>query len=251
MDRAYFRFYAELNDFLAPHRQQTRFGHRLKERASIKDTIEALGIPHTEVDLILVNGESVDFDYLVQDRDDISVYPFFSGLDVVSLSQVRPAPLEPMRFVLDVHLGKLATSLRLLGFDALYRNDYGDEELATISSQDNRMLLSQDRGLLKRKIVTYGYFVRASDSWEQVLEVLRRFRLFEAIAPFSRCLECNGELKTVPKAFVSDRIPPLTREYYDEFSLCLNCDRVYWKGGHYERMQQFVDRVREAANSLS
>jgi hypothetical protein len=193
MLHAFFRFYGSLNDFLPPARQQTEFTHRLKDRGSIKDTIEGLGVPHPEVDLILVNGQSVGFKYLVQGGDRISVYPQFTRLDIAAISRVRPPPLSDYRFVLDVHLGKLAAYLRLLGFDALYQNNYDDDELAAISSQEARILLTQDRGLLKRSLVTYGYAVRSPYPETQLVEVLTRFQLQAAIAPLQRCPRCNGQ----------------------------------------------------------
>lgn len=243
MQRLVFRFYAELNDFLSPERKQTEFTHWLNEPASIKDAIEALGVPHPEVDLILVNGASVGFDYLTQNCDRVSVYPHFKALEVGLTSLVRPAPLTQTKFVLDVHLGKLATYLRLLGFDALYRNDYEDKELAQISSQQQRILLTQDRGLLKRSIVTHGYIVRSHEPEQQVKEVLERFHLHDAVAPLERCPRCNGELIAVDKAEIGDRILPLTRLHYDEFARCQSCGQIYWKGAHYDRIQQLIDRV--------
>jgi uncharacterized protein with PIN domain len=247
MIQAEFSFYAELNDFLPPQRRQVSFVYHLKEKASIKDTIEAIGVPHTEVDLIAVNGESVDFAYLVGDGDRIAVYPISASRDIELNSLVRPSPLQQVQFVLDVHLGKLVMSLRLLGFDALYRNDYDDEELAEISSREGRILLTQDRGLLKRSIVTYGYYVRSSDPQQQVGEVLRRFDLFEAIAPLRRCVRCNGVLESVTKAEIGDRLPPLTQKYYDEFARCLSCERLYWKGAHYEGIQKSIDHWQSLA----
>src|SRR5262249_31383318 len=156
MNRACFRFYAELNDFLPPGRRGVTFTYSFEGSPSIKDLIEALGVPHTEVDLILVNGESVDFAYRVREGDRISVYPVFESLDITPLLRVRPRPLRETRFVLDTHLGRLAAYLRLLGFDTLYRNDAGDDELARISSGEGRILLTRDRGLLKRSQVTHG-----------------------------------------------------------------------------------------------
>jgi uncharacterized protein with PIN domain len=243
MNQAKFRFYAELNDFLPPEKRQQAFSHTFELNPSVKDMIEALGVPHTEVDLILVNDHSVDFSYLLQNGDRISVYPVFESLDISPLVRVRPQPLRETRFVLDVHLGRLATYLRMLGFDTLYRNDYEDDELAHISSAEGRILLTRDRGLLKRSIVTHGYCLRATNPQQQLIEVLRRFDLFESVKPFQRCLHCNGLLQPVDKADISDRLPPKTRQYYDEFKHCRACDRIYWKGSHYQRMQQFIDRV--------
>lgn len=247
MPNAFFRFYGNLNDFLPPHRQQVEFARRIKDQGSIKDAIEALGVPHPEVSLILVNGESVGFDYWVQSDDRISVYPQGITPDRAAISRVQPPPLSQIRFVLDVHLGKLATYLRLLGFDSLYRNDYNDDELAQISSQEQRILLTQDRGLLKRSMVTYGYAVRSDNPEEQTAEILERFDLYSAIAPFQRCPRCNGKLVSVEKNSIQDQIPYYTRLHYDEFSQCQSCHQIYWKGAHYARIQSLIDRVRAHA----
>jgi len=240
---AFFRFYAELNDFLPRPRKQVTFEYAFEGRVSVKDMIEALGVPHTEVDLILVNGASVDFSYLVQDADRIGVYPVFEALDIAPLVRLRPAPLRDPRFVLDTHLGRLAAYLRMLGFDALYRNDYTDAELAEVASRDGRILLTRDRGLLKRAAVTHGYCVRETEPRRQLAEALRRFDLFGAVQPFRRCIRCNGPLEPVDKEAVAERLPPRTREVFDEFRLCRGCGQVYWKGSHYERMRQFVESV--------
>lgn len=244
MSHAFFRFYGNLNDFLPPHRQQVEFTNKIKNPGSIKDAIEALGIPHPEINLILVNGESVSFKYLVQRGDHISVYPQFATLDITAISQVQPSPLSEIRFVLDVHLGKLATYLRLLGFDTLYRNNYHDEELAQISRQEQRILLTQDRGLLKRSIVTYGYVVRSDDPEQQLVEIFQRFQLYALIAPFQRCPRCNGELALVEKTAIQNQIPYYTRLYYDHFAQCQSCHQIYWKGAHYQRIQSLMNWVK-------
>ncbi len=240
---AEFRFYAELNDFLPLTRQQRTFTYVFDLRAPVKDMIESMGVPHPEVDLILANGESVDFSYSVQNGDRISVYPMFESIDITPVLRVRPKPLRKTRFVLDVHLGRLATFLRMLGFDTLYRNDYDDAELAIISSSEGRILLTRDRGLLKRSIVTHGYCLRTTNPRRQLTEVLSRFDLFGAIHPFQRCLSCNGTLESVAKAAILDRLPPKTRQYYNEFRRCQACDRIYWQGSHYKRMQKFIENV--------
>ena len=246
-----FRFYAELNDFLSADRRQKSFSHAIQKKATIKDIIESLGVPHPEIDLLLVNGESVDFSYHVLDGDRISAYPYFSYLDIASLSKVRPQPQSQLRFIADVHLGKLVKKLRILGFDVLYRNSYTDAELARQSHRDRRILLTHDRGLLKHARVTYGYYVRSSDPWHQLLEVLHRYRAFDSIQPFQRCLSCNHLTKDVPKAAVYHRLPPFVRANHDDFRLCPDCDRVYWKGTHYERMKQFCADVLKSQFQLT
>ena len=248
MQRARFRFYAELNDFLPQPKRGQCFSYAFEAVASLKDTVEAFGIPHTEVDLILANGKTVTFSYLLRDGDRISVYPVFRSLDLGPLSRLQPRSEGEMRFVLDTHLGKLAAHLRMLGFDSLYRNDRRDEELAHISADQQRTLLSRDRGLLKRSLVTRGYLVRAAQPREQLLEVLRRFNLSGSVAPFRRCLDCNTLLQAVPKDQISHRLPPETRKHYDEFHACPGCNRLYWKGSHYQRMAVLIGRMIDSVN---
>ena len=245
MRQATFRFYAELNDFLPAERRDTDFTHKFLLPASIKDVIESLGVPHTEVDLILVNGVPVDFSYLVQGGNHVSVYPIATSRPVTSGVQLRPE-LDVFRFVLDTHLGQLATYLRMLGFDVLYQTRCEDEELAHTSAAEHRILLTRDRGLLKRGEVIWGYFVRATAPRAQLLEVLRRFNLFHLAAPFQRCLRCNSLLQPVPKESIQDRLPPRTAQCFDEFRICPSCDRLYWAGSHQEHMQRFIERILSA-----
>lgn len=248
MAEAWFRFYSELNDFLPRHRRQVAFSHAFTGRVSVKDLIEALGVPHTEVDLILVDGVSVDFAHLVEDNAHISVFPVFESLDVSGLVRLRPQPLRALRFVLDTHLGRLVTDLRLLGFDAKYDNGYSDEELARMSVVDGRVLLTRDRGLLKRGAVTRGYYVRATQPSDQIVEVLRRFDLAAQVAPFSRCLRCSGRLDPVDNAVILDLLPAGTRAHFAEFTRCSSCNRVYWAGAHYDALKR---RVADILSRLS
>ncbi len=245
MATASFYFQGELNFFLPPGKRDVKFIHVFEESPSIKDAIESLGVPHPEVAIILVNGESVDFSYLVQDGDEINVYPASATSNITHSISVQPEPLAVPRFVLDVHLGRLAASLRMLGFDTLYRNDYGDEELAQISSNEKRILLTRDTGLLKRGIVVYGYYVRQTNPEKQLVEVLQRFDIKKAVTPFKRCMRCNGLLAPVAKEMILDKLPPKTKEYIHDFHRCIDCDQIFWKGAHYDKMRQFVDEVLE------
>ncbi|MGA2591083.1 MAG: Mut7-C RNAse domain-containing protein [Bryobacteraceae bacterium] len=237
---ARFRFYAELNDFLPAERRMVAFAHIFVDAAPVKDMVESLGVPHTEIDLILVNGQSVDFSYIVRDGDRISVYPVFEALDITPLIRLRPLPLREPRFVLDTHLGRLAGYLRMAGFDTLYGKDCDDEELARISRDAGRILLTRDIGLLKRGMVTHGYYIRETAVRRQFPEVIRRFDLSGATRPFTRCLRCNAMLDAVARAEIAAQLPPRTAEFYDEFRRCPECRRVYWKGGHYRRMREFL-----------
>ncbi|WP_242393289.1 Mut7-C ubiquitin/RNAse domain-containing protein [Anaeromyxobacter oryzisoli] len=243
MSRARFRFYAELNDFLPPERRFLEFTHEFRGGPSVKDVIESLGVPHTEVDLVLADGESVDFAWILRDGARVSVYPVFESIDVAPLARVRPAPLREVRFVLDVHLGRLARYLRMLGFDARWRNDAGDEEIARAAATEHRIVLTRDAGLLKRRIVTHGYLVREADPRRQLAEVVRRLDLVRGIAPFRRCLCCNALLEDVRKEDVLDHLPPRVRERHERFRRCPSCGRVYWAGTHHRRMEQVIEEL--------
>jgi hypothetical protein len=246
MCQAIFRFYAELNDFLPPSQQGYPQIYRFDNNPSVKDAIESLGIPHTEIDLILVNSESVDFTYGVQHQDRISVYPMFESFDITPLLRVRPQPLRETRFLLDVHLGKLAHYLRMLGFDALYRNDYEDAQLAQLSRQEKRILLTRDIGLLKRSLVTHGYFLRETNPKKQLPEVLRRFDLYRAITPFQHCITCNGLMQPIQKIEATQHLPVDTVQHYDSFYRCNHCGKIYWKGSHYKKMQEFIAEIKNS-----
>ncbi len=238
-----FRFYEELNDFLPARVRKRPFYYALPRDATVKQAIEALGVPHTEVDLILVNGGSVGFGHRLSDGDRVSVYPQFEALDITPVLRLRDRPLRRPSFVADAHLGALARYLRMLGFDTLFRNDYGDAELVSISLAERRTLLSRDRSLLMRRELNHGIFVRAVDPKAQVREVVRRVDLARMVDPFSRCTVCNGTLDAVDKAAVAHRILIDVLKAHDAFWSCLACARIYWRGSHYRRMRSFVDEI--------
>ncbi len=241
MIQAAFFFHDELNDFLPRAKKGTIISCPINGDQSVKHLIESLGVPHPEVQHILVNGEIVQSGYLVRDGDRIEVYP-------ISPDEILKQRTYQYYFLLDNHLGRLAVYLRMLGFDALYQNDYQDDELAIIASQQKRILLTRDVCLLMRNLITEGYWVRSKIPREQLVEVVRRYALTGSIAPFRRCMRCNGLLQTVSKDQIVHRLEPLTKKYYDDFRLCPDCDQVYWKGSHYERMQIFLTQVISAAN---
>jgi uncharacterized protein with PIN domain len=240
MAKAIIRFYEELNDFLP---KAWRKGDRELEfspAVPVRHLIETLGVPHTEVELILVNGISVDLEHRVGDGDRISVYPMFEALDVSPLLRLRERPLRRVRLVVDAHLGRLARYLRLLGFDTLFQNDPGDAELARLAAQEGRILLTRDKALLMRREVTHGCYVRDTSPRQQLGGVVRRLDLYRQIRPFTRCMDCNGRLRPVTKQRVEAQLPARTRQLFDEFWQCLGCGRVYWRGSHFERMQALV-----------
>jgi uncharacterized protein with PIN domain len=247
MSRATIRFYAELNDFLPPRRRACDLVYEFHAPTGAKEAIESLGVPHTEVELVLINGESADFSRLLADGDRISVYPVFEALDVSSLVRVRPAPLRRTQFVLDGHLARLARYLRMLGFDTACYRQMNDQDLARVSAAERRILLTRDRGLLKRREVTHGYWVRATDARKQLLEIVDRFDLVGSIRPFSRCLRCNAPLREAAKAEVESQLPLRTRDCYQDFLRCDGCGGVYWSGPHHRRMLALVEEIRAQA----
>jgi uncharacterized protein with PIN domain/sulfur carrier protein ThiS len=238
--RATIRFYEELNDFLPPHLRKETFSARFQPGDTVKALIESLGVPHTEVDLVLVNGESVGFQHRLRDGDRMAAYPVFESLEIGAVSRVRPVPLREPRFVLDVHLGRLARLLRMLGFDSAYSNTADDGSLAAVSCLETRIVLTRDRELLKRTSVSHGYCVRSADPTRQLLEVLRRFDLRDRIHPFSLCLRCNSQLGPVSRQEAAGRVPAYVLEHYREFRSCPECSRLYWRGSHWENMRNFL-----------
>lgn len=240
MKTANFEFHAELLELLPKRLIAGAFPYEFNGIQSIKHLIEALGIPHTEVGRILVNGSIVPDNYLVQAGDKVEVFP--ARCERLQDGVLSANELE-FRFLLDNHLGKLAAYLRMLGLDSAYSNDYQDEQLAEIAEWEGRILLTRDRRLLMRKQVRAGYCIRSLDPVVQLKEIVRRFGLQRTAKPFRRCLRCNAILEDVHKGDILQRLEPLTRLYYDTFRICPSCQQIYWQGSHFIRMQQLVQDV--------
>ncbi|WP_028104207.1 Mut7-C RNAse domain-containing protein [Pseudoduganella violaceinigra] len=237
MVSATFRFYEELNDFLPRARRKVAFTVPCARAATTKHMIEALGVPHTEVELILVNGESSGFERPLCDGDRVAVYPKFERFDVRPLLRVRGEPLRTVRFVADAHLGGLARLLRMAGFDTLYDNRIDDPTVASLSQDEGRIALTRDRDLLKRRGITHGCYVRALKPALQFAEIFQRLDLAASARPFTLCLACNAPLQPVAKAEVAAQLPPSVRAAHDAFLTCDVCRGVFWRGSHWRRMQ--------------
>jgi uncharacterized protein len=239
-----FRFYEELNDYLPPDQRKQTITREITGTPSVKDAIESLGVPHTEIDLILVDGRSVRFDRRLRGGERVAVYPEFERFDISPLHRLRPKPLRETRFVADVHLGTLARFLRLLGFDTRYDNGLDDAELAAITSGEKRILLTRDVGLLKRKTVVRGQWLRSRDPEQQVAEVVGALHLKRALRPFTRCMTCNGGLVAIARDEVDSLVPPRVYRRFRSFKQCSDCQRVYWRGTHFLRLRSLVKKVR-------
>src|SRR5262245_12806681 len=241
-----FRFYEELNDYLPPAQRKRTITREITGTPSVKDAIESLGVPHTEIDLILVDGRSVRFDRLLRGGERVAVYPEFERFDITPLHRLRPKPLREPRFIADVHLGTLARYLRLLGFDTRYANDLDDAALAELTSRERRVLLTCDVGLLKRKAVVRGQWLRSRDPERQIEDIAEALHLKRLFRPFTRCMSCNGLLTVVARTDVDGLVPPRVYRRFRSFKECRDCRRVYWRGTHFARLQSLVAHLRSA-----
>lgn len=236
------RFFEELNDFLKKDLRKKELSKSFKHRTTMKDAIESFNVPHTEVDLINVNGESAGFDQKIQDGDVIMVYPVFETFDISNTSQLEQSPLRNLRFITDCHLRKLTRRLRTLGLDVQFSGDLSKEELIKIVVDSKRILLTRDHRLLMRKVIERGYLIRSQNSEIQAEEVIKRFHLEDQLKPFTRCALCNGILEPVDKDDVIHLLEPKTKLYFNRFFQCQNCSQVYWRGSHFSKLKKFVNK---------
>jgi hypothetical protein len=241
---SYFRFYEELNDFLPEQFFKKIYPFSFSGTPSVKNLIETIGVPHTEIDLILVDGVSVGFEHQLSGGEQVSVYPVFESLDISPVIRLRAKPLRKIRFVVDVNLGKLAKKLRLLGFDTYYRNNLDDDEIVKISIYEKRIILTRDIGILKYGNVTHGFWIRNDDPKIQLDEVIERLQLRNLFKPFTRCSQCNGQLKRITKEHVKSRVPDDTLNYYRIFWECQGCRQIYWKGSHFDKINNWLEEKR-------
>jgi hypothetical protein len=236
-------FWGNLKELLRPpFRGLKRVEYELTRQASVKDIIEALGVPHTEVGRLIVAGREISFSFPGADDDTLDVYPLSPPVDVTTPTLLRPEPLPGITFAVDMNVGKLATLLRMAGFDTFYRNDISDPELVAVAGREKRILLSKDTDLLKRRGVVFGYLVREIQPERQLAEIVQLFGLKEQFKPLSRCLRCNGLLQPVGKEEIIEQLEPLTKRYYDSFRRCLGCGKIYWPGTHRDQMLLVLNR---------
>ena len=234
-------FHGDLDFFLRSRMPRRPVERTLTEKTSIKDVIESCGVPHPEVDLIVVEGEPVDFSFGITGDAEIEVYP--PGIRYLIFKEKRLQLVRATRFVCDGHLGRLTRNMRLLGFDVAYDRNAEDQQLLRIMQAQERALLTRDRRLLMHAVVRSGYCPRSQNPNEQTIEVIRRFDLLTSIAPFTRCIRCNGSLQNVPKIDVVEKLEPLTKIYYEQFRRCTRCGQIYWSGSHFTQLQKRLEQI--------
>jgi uncharacterized protein with PIN domain len=240
---AEFRFYEELNDFLPAERRKVAFRQPFYGTPAVRDVIQAIGVPHTAVDLVLVDGRSVNFAHRLAGGERVAVYPVFERFDISPITHLRPQPLRQSRFILDVHLGRLARHLRMLGFDSAYRSDWDDAQIIQRARAERRIILTRDVGILKQKQVSHGYWVRHAEPRKQLAEVLEALDLKGQLKPFTRCLDCNGAIRPVLAGTLGGLVDPDILARFEQFWRCAECGKIYWRGSHYQRMLEAVQRV--------
>jgi uncharacterized protein with PIN domain len=241
------RFHGDLNIFLGSKAVDAVIERQLAEKTSIKDVIESCGVPHPEIDLILVDKQTVGFDHTLANDTEVELFPVENRVTVHTEKRLQTVGIA--RFVVDGHLGGLMRNLRLLGFDVAYRQNADDRQLLEVMVHENRALLTRDRRLLMHAIVQHGYWPRSQNADEQTIEVVRRFDLSELIAPFTRCLRCNAPLEAAAKADIIDELEPLTKIYYDQFRRCPDCKQIYWSGSHFPKLQKRIEEIRSRIRS--
>ena len=242
---AEFRFYEELNDFLPAERRKVGFQQSFHGTPAVRDVIQAIGVPHTAIDLVLVDGRSVNFAHRLVGGERVAVYPVFERFDISPIAHLRPQPLRQTRFILDVHLGRLARYLRMLGFDCAYRSDWEDAQIIERARSEQRIILTRDVGILKQKRVSHGYWLRNTEPGKQLTEVLEALDLKGQLSPFTRCLDCNGTIRPAPAETLGHLVEPEILARFEHFWRCADCGKVYWRGSHYRRMLRAVQRIEE------
>lgn len=230
-------FHGDLSSLLRRQwRDNKRVAIPVERAASIKDVVESFGLPHTEVGRLQVDDVEIDFNHLIARPCRIDIWPVTIPWSVLEPSVLRPEPLPQIHFLVDANVSKLARLLRMAGFDATTNLHLEDDELAVYAKKERRILLSKDRGLLMRRNVVFGRIIRAIEPLAQFKEIINLLALHSQMHPFSRCLLCNCPLKPVAKKQINHLLEPLTRRYYNDFSQCPDCEKLYWPGSHVLKM---------------
>ncbi len=241
-------FQKQLDFFRVNDKSGRQFDYALNRKTSVKDIIESLGVPHTEVGQICFNKQEIDFSYIPVSRGILDVQAVSSPFNVGLPSLLRPQPLKHIRFVADVNVIKLGRLLILLGFDVLYSSFYSDEEIADIAEKENRIVLTRDTDLLKRNKIVFARRIRANLPYDQLAETIHFFGLENMISFFSRCTACNIKLAAIEKKDVMHLLEPKTKQYFNTFFQCPQCKTVFWRGSHYNFFKKRISSLRISIN---
>lgn len=236
-------FHGNLADLLKKEYHQGMVQYELTRRASIKDIIESLGIPHTEIGKIVVQGQEANFDHIPGKELEIHVYPMTGSALAALPSILWQECWDFNRFMVDVNALKLARNLRIAGIDTTIVPDSNLIDIGLLAAEQARVLLTRNRQLLKCSTVMFGQLLRSEDHLDQLREVVSRFGLKSHFQPFSRCLTCNGRLESVAKEEIEHLLEPLTKRYYTIFKRCQHCRTIYWHGSHMQHMQAILDQI--------
>ena len=241
--KIFIQFERQFDFFLTKNRQGRRFEHFLNRRASVKDIIESLGVPHTEVGHLNFNDHEIDFTYIPLLQGVLDVHAISPPFTVLSPSALRPGPFGSIKFIADVNVIRLGRFLILLGFDVSYSSSYSDQEIADIAEIQSRIVLTRDTDLLKRRKIIFAKRIRADLPYDQLCETISFFGLEKLISFFSRCTACNIKLVTIAKKEVMHLLEPKTKRYFHTFFQCPQCKNVFWRGSHYDNIKKKISSL--------
>ena len=240
-----FIIHGKLKTFLSKRFRKKPIDLAWEEHRTLKDWIESLRIPHIEVGRITVNSKKSALNNRLQDKDIVEVFEIDGPYDPRKVSQQHEILLPHIKFIADVHLGKLVRYLRILGLDCHYQEPWDDNKLAEKADKENRIMLSRDVGLLQRKCISHGKFLYSDDPIEQAKEILNRYEIYDLCKPMSRCVSCNSLMKTVAKQNIEHLIEPGTKQSYEQFFQCQSCSKVYWHGAHVKNILKTLKEIAE------
>ncbi|MCP4760952.1 MAG: hypothetical protein GY870_04160 [archaeon] len=246
--KIFIQFERHFDFFLTNNKKSSQFVYCLNRKASIKDIIESLGVPHTEVGHLDFNNQEIDFSYIPVSQGVLTVHAIHLPFNVMIPSVLRPMPFNNIKFIADINVIKLGRLLILLGFDVNYSSHYSDNKIADIAEKECRIVLTRDTDLLKRKKIIFARRVKANLPYDQLIEVINFFGLQKLILFFSRCSACNIKLEIVEKNDVIHLLEPKTKKYFDNFFQCPQCKKIFWKGSHYENIQKQLSSLRIIIN---
>ena len=241
--KLFIQFDKPLDYFLAENKNGQKFKYTLNRKASIKDIIESFGIPHTEVGHILFNNKEINFSFIPPSSGLLKVQSIEQPFNVLSPTFLRPCPLKQVKFLADVNVIKLGRLLIIMGFDVCYSSSFSDHDIADIAEIEDRIVLTRDTKLLKRKKIIFAKLIKTEYPYEQLVETIQFFDLEKQISFFSRCTKCNRKLVEVAKEKIIHLLEPKTKKFFDTFFQCPLCNNIFWKGSHFDNIKTRISSI--------